>query len=134
MYADHLPGGKWYADTTDMRMKAMSVQKHNKFSESVFGYLDNLLRKNPNISILTSEAYIVFTANKTEDWIESKSDEEKRTLINEAMKESHLVRENFKKRKVDIQAKQREAMAERARIAAEKKQGEFKCWITARMK
>jgi len=44
----------------------------------------------------------VLTANKTEDWIESKSDEEKRTLINEAMKESHLVRENFKKRKVDI--------------------------------
>jgi len=78
MYADHLPGGKWYADTTYMRMKAMSVQKHNKFSESVFGYLDNLLRKNPNISVLTSEAYIVFTANKTEDWIESKSDEETR--------------------------------------------------------
>jgi len=65
MYADHLPGGKWYADTTDMRMKAMSVQKHNKFSESVFGYLDNLLRKNPNISVLTSEAYIVFTRDET---------------------------------------------------------------------
>jgi len=30
---------------TYIRMKEMSVQKHNKFSESEFGYLDNLLRK-----------------------------------------------------------------------------------------
>jgi regulator of protease activity HflC (stomatin/prohibitin superfamily) len=36
------------------------------------------------------------------------------------MKESHLVRENFKKRKAEIQEKQKEQMAERARIAADK--------------
>jgi len=54
---------------TYIRMKEMSVQKHNKFSESEFGYLDNLLRKK-NISVLASQAYIMLTANKTEDWIE----------------------------------------------------------------
>jgi hypothetical protein len=66
MYANHLPGGKWDDVTPDMRRKASSVQKHNKFSESVFGYLDNLLRKKPNISVLASESYIMFTANKTD--------------------------------------------------------------------
>ncbi|XP_060592795.1 uncharacterized protein LOC132747429 [Ruditapes philippinarum] len=120
MYADHLPGGKWDEVTPDMRLKAASTQKHNKFAESVFGYLDNLLRKKPNISVLASEAYIMFTANKTEQWIESKTEEEKLVLVNEAIKESQTVKENFTRRKAEIQQKQKEGMAERARMAAEK--------------
>jgi hypothetical protein len=75
MYADHLPGGKWDEVTPDTILKEASTQKHNTFAKSVFGYLDNLLRKKSNISVLASEAYIMFTANKTEQWIESKTEE-----------------------------------------------------------
>ena len=65
LFKDHLPGGKWETATDEMRRKSCGTMKHNKFAESVFGYLDQLLRKNPNISVLASEAYIMFTANRT---------------------------------------------------------------------
>ena len=120
MYANHLTGGKWNDISPDMAVKANSVMKHSKFSESVFGYLDNLLRKKPIVSVLTSEACIMFKAKKTNEWINMRTDEEKSILVNEAIKESHKVRANFKRRKEDIKRKEREAMVERTKIDAEK--------------
>ena len=46
MYADHLPGGQWENVSDNMMKKASGTQKHNVFAESVFGYLDQLMRKN----------------------------------------------------------------------------------------
>jgi hypothetical protein len=60
-----------------MKDKSRGTSKHNKFAESVFGYLDQLMRKNQNLSVLSSEAYIMFTANKTKQWLETKSEEDK---------------------------------------------------------
>ena len=44
LFKDHLPGGKWDNFTEDMQRKTAGTVKHNQFSESIFGYLDNLLR------------------------------------------------------------------------------------------
>jgi cell fate (sporulation/competence/biofilm development) regulator YlbF (YheA/YmcA/DUF963 family) len=41
-------------------------------------------------------------------------------LVNEAIKKSRTVKENFTRRKAEIQQKQRKGMAERARMASEK--------------
>ena len=57
--------------------KSGSTQKHSKFAESVFGFLDHLLRHKPNISALASEAYIMYSANKTAQWLECKDSQEK---------------------------------------------------------
>ena len=67
--------------TDEMRRRSMGTMKYNKFSESVFGYLDTLLRMKPNVSVLASEAFVMFSANKTNLWLDSKSDVEKNTLI-----------------------------------------------------
>ena len=64
-FSDHLPGGLWENVTDEMRRRSMGTMKHNKFSESVFGYLDTLLRMKPNVSVLASEAFVMFSANKT---------------------------------------------------------------------
>ena len=47
IFVDHLPGGKWDNVSNDLgiRQKSSSTAKHNKYCESVFGYLDQLLRK-----------------------------------------------------------------------------------------
>jgi len=45
--------------TEQMRVRGKSVHKHNQFSESVFGYLDQLLRVKPNISTFSAEAYVI---------------------------------------------------------------------------
>lgn len=101
IFVDHLPGGKWDNVTTDpeIRQKSSSTAKHNKFSESVFGCLDQLLRKKPNISVLSSEAYIImFTANKTKEWLSAKDDNEQKAIINEAMRNVCAVREKTRDR------------------------------------
>ncbi|WAQ97078.1 hypothetical protein MAR_029768 [Mya arenaria] len=111
IFVDHLPGGKWENVTDDVRAKSISCQKHNKFAESVFRFLDQLLRKKPNISDLASEAYIMYTANKTQQWLTSKTEEEKQTLITDAMKNVKTI--NFKTRHSEIELKQRQMMQEK---------------------
>lgn len=86
LFKDHLPGGCWENVTEDMKEKSRGTSQHNKFAESVFGYLDQLMRKNPNMSILASEAYIMFTSNKTKQWLDAKSEEEKKYLVEDAVK------------------------------------------------
>lgn len=65
IFAEHLPGGRWESVTEEMGGRTSGTMKHNKFAETVFGYLDTLLRMKPNISTLASEAFILFSANKT---------------------------------------------------------------------
>lgn len=62
---DYLPGGEWYNSDESVKEKVKGTPKHNKFSETVFGQLDRILREKPNISILTGEAIIAFCHNKT---------------------------------------------------------------------
>uniref|UniRef100_A0A8W8L2R4 Uncharacterized protein n=1 Tax=Magallana gigas TaxID=29159 RepID=A0A8W8L2R4_MAGGI len=93
LFKDHLPGGCWENVTEDMKEKSRGTSKHNKFAESVFGYLDQLMRKNPNMSILASEAYIMFTSNKTKQWLDAKSEEEKKYLVEDAMKENGKIKQ-----------------------------------------
>lgn len=101
LFKDHLPGGCWENVTADMKEKSRGTSQHNKFAESVFGYLDQLMRKNPNMSILASEAYIMFTSNKTKQWLDAKS-------------------EAFKEKREEIRRKQREALNEKMKKEEEK--------------
>ena len=66
LFTDHLQGGK-YADI-DMagRNVLAGTPKHNKFSESVFGFVDHLVRAKPNICTFSTEAYVMFA--QQQDW------------------------------------------------------------------
>ena len=117
LFSDHLPGGKWANVTEELRRKSASTQKHNKFAESVFGFVDNLLRHKPNISALASEAYIMYSANKTAQWLESKDSKEKKLLVEKACKNASIVKKQFQVRKNEIEARKREAIEESRRRA-----------------
>ena len=74
---EHLPGGDHTEPTPQMMAKTKSVPKHNKFSESIFGILHHLSVVQPNASILANEAFVLFSLNKTHDWLENKSSDER---------------------------------------------------------
>ena len=80
----------------ESRESSRSVDKHNKFSERVFAYLDQLMRTRPNSMLLANEATIMFSLNKTSEWLKSLSDEETASIIETSRKRARKLRDNFK--------------------------------------
>ena len=115
-FADHLPSGVMETDTGEMRRRSRGTEKHNKFSEPVFGYLDRLLRTKPNVSALASEAFVMFSNNKTDQWLEGKNEDEKIRIIYEAVHDVSRVRDNYKKRTEEIEANQKRKVEESIRV------------------
>ena len=62
LFANHLTDGKFgnVEQDSGLYSKTKSVPKHNKFAESIFAYMDCLVKARPNISLLTCEALIMF--------------------------------------------------------------------------
>ena len=71
IFKDHLPGGKLCNLQEETVSSLKGVPKTSCFAESVFGQMDQLLRKKPNITTLAAESCILFSNNKTLDWLES---------------------------------------------------------------
>ena len=72
LYKDYLPGGMWFRSSDSVRVKTQGVPKHSKFSKSVFGHMDRLLREKPNTTQIAYEANIMFVHNKTMSWLKEK--------------------------------------------------------------
>jgi cyanate lyase len=111
-FKDFLPGGEFSEPTEEMKRKMQSVEKHNKFSERIFAYYDNLLRYKPHINTLASEAYIAFAINKTGKWLKEKTDEKIHELLASARKEVADIRRKFKYRQTVITERRREKLEE----------------------
>ena len=77
----------------------MKVSKTNVVSERDFGKLDRLLHEKPNATTLSLEAMILFSNNKTMNWLTSKSPEEVQHLLQAARKVAPEFRRLFKQRK-----------------------------------
>ena len=118
---DHVEGGKWDNPTQELENKTKGVPKHNKYSESVFGYLDRFLKEKPNSSTLAMEAYILFCHNKTLDWLDRKTDKERRQLVDSARKEEKKMRKQFKERKHNIKLERQRLLQEKIREEERKK-------------
>lgn len=92
MVKDHLPDGIYWNPTEELIEQTKSVMKHNKLPEFIFGQLDQLLRYRPNSSLLTNESFLIYSHNKTREWFESLSAEDKHKMIEEARKEGKELR------------------------------------------
>ena len=126
IYSDHLPDGKFYALSDEARTKTKCVQKHNKFAEMAFAYMDQLLRFKPNIKSLASESYLMFCCNKTQQWLENKSTPEKDSLLCDARKQVKLTREKFKVRQKEIHQRRLQILQEKAKKVEELEQKKLK--------
>ena len=94
---EHLPEGDHTEPTPQMMAKTKSVPilKHNKFSESIFGILHHLSVVRPNASILANEAFALFSLNKTLDWLENKSSDERNRILTEGRRLTKEIRFKF---------------------------------------
>jgi len=114
-FEDFLPGGKYAETSPELKQKTASVEKHNKHCERVFAYYDQLLRFKPNISTLATESYVMFTLNKTAQWLEGKSEDQTRQIVEEARGRVKEIRKKFRRRSESIRKKQMEKINEQRR-------------------
>ena len=113
MIIDHLPEGTHWDPNDEKLTCTSSVMKHNKLPEFVFGQLDQLFRYRPNATLLTNEAFLMYSHNKTRDWLNRLDETERNTLIYECKKEGKEIRKQFKVRLQEIEAKRLEAQETR---------------------
>ena len=108
-----------------------SVSKTNAVSKRDFGKLDRLLHEKPNASILSLEAMVSFSSNKTMKWLNSKSAEVQH-LLQIARKKAPDFKKLFKQRKQDILERHIKAVHEKhcALDAARKRSLEVKEKLT----
>lgn len=121
MVKDHLQDGIYWNPTEELIEQTKSVMKHNKLPEFIFGQLDQLLRYRPNSSLLTNESFLIYSHNKTREWFESLSAEDKHKMIEEARKEGKELRKSFHNRLKEIQEKRVAAQRKRQRELEERK-------------
>jgi hypothetical protein len=123
LLVDHLPGGIFH-DVNDPSIisETISVPKTNLVPERDFAILDQMLSQKPNARYIALESMILFSQNKTSDWLQRKSPEEKERLLQASRKLTKIHRENFKKRKEEIHAKQLELLQQKAREISKKRE------------
>ncbi|XP_033730479.1 uncharacterized protein LOC117319875 [Pecten maximus] len=109
MVSEHLPGGKFWNVSSATRSAAESALKHNKSPEFIFGQLDHLISYRPNASVLANEAYLLYSYNKTSDWLHNLPDDEKKRVIESSRKEGRELRQKFKERLKEIEQKRLDA-------------------------
>ena len=97
------------------RSQTVSVRKTNTISERDFAQLDRLIREKPNSTMLSLEAHILFSNNKTSEWLHSKSKEELKQLMESARKVCPEHKRKFKERLADIAAHRLETQKQRER-------------------
>ncbi len=124
---DHLPGGEFHnVQDPAVISETLSVPKTNVDPERDFVNLDRMLLQKPNARHIALESMILFSQNKTSDWLKKKSPEEKERLLEASRKLTKIHRENFKKRKEEIQTKRLEQLQQRAKELSKKREKHLK--------
>lgn len=119
-FKDHLPGG---VHANLQSSECRGVPKHNKLAERAFGLWDHLIRSRQNISALASEAFCLFTMNKTSKWLASMDADRRRKVTEEARKETPVMYAKFKARQEAMEEERKaniQRLKEEARLREEK--------------
>ena len=100
---DHLTGGKYYSVTdTKIINETASVPTTNVSPERDFAILDRLMQQKPNANTIALEAMIMYSQNRTSAWLQGKSEEEKKKLLQTARNLVPVMKKKFKTRKQEI--------------------------------
>ena len=113
MVVDHLPGGKFWEPNADTFPQTSSVMKHNKLPEFTFDQLDQLLRYRPNATLLPNEVFIMYSHNKTRDWLKNLEEKMRNELIDESVKQGKELRKVFRERLAQIEQQRIERQRKR---------------------
>ncbi len=73
--ADHLPGGRFH-NAEDLREESATCPKDNLAPERMFAGLDYLKRKMPNANTVAFEGVLLWSLNKTKQYLDDMDEEE----------------------------------------------------------
>ena len=93
---DHLPGGKYDDVDTTLSQETASVLPTNVAPERDFAVLDRILREKPNASLVALESLILYSHNKTSQWLQEQNAEDKERLIKAARALAPSIKVKFK--------------------------------------
>ena len=96
---DHLPGGQYHNPSSEVHSVLSTIQPHNDRSESVFGCNDWLTKILPNMAQSTRSAMIEVSCNKTIDWLNARSDDEKDAILTLAQSQRESIQKETEKEK-----------------------------------
>ncbi|XP_041481824.1 uncharacterized protein LOC121428993 [Lytechinus variegatus] len=85
--SDHLPGGRFHSAPENIRKQTASCPKDNLCAERMFAGLDYLKRKMPNANTVALEGILLWSLNKTRDYLDEMSDEKKDQYLSEAVRQ-----------------------------------------------
>ncbi|XP_065647261.1 uncharacterized protein LOC136077007 isoform X2 [Hydra vulgaris] len=97
--ADQLSGGKYWNPSNSVSEAASNVPVTNKASESDFAILDLMVRTKPNANVQTIQALTMWSQNQTLEWLNSKSDEERKQLLEYSRTKVTLMKSKYDERK-----------------------------------
>ena len=113
LLVDHLPGGVHDKPSEEKRCQTQSVPKTNTVSERDFAQLDRFLREKPNATTIALESLILFSNNKTREWLQQKSDEQKAKIFASARKMAPKLRQQYQARRKAIEQHRAELIESR---------------------
>ena len=103
LLVDHLPRGVHDKPSEEKRCQTQSVPKSNTVSEQDFAQLDRFIREKPNATTIALESLILFSNNKTREWLQQKSDEQKAKIFASARKMAPKLRQQYQARRKAIE-------------------------------
>ena len=116
---DQLPGGKYASPSSEQLEQAANVPATNMASERDFGVFDLLLHLKPAARLISHEALVMWTNNKTIAWLNSLSPEEKEKCMADARANTGAILDRYKERKEKIFQQRKEKLLEKQRAKEE---------------
>ena len=113
---DQLDGGKYRAPSENVLKSAKNVSAHNKDSESDFAILDSLIRTKPRSNTETLQCITMWSNNKTDVWLGSKSTEENNKNFENARRCSEKMKYKFKQRRHELLVRRKEILHQKQEL------------------
>ena len=133
---DQLPDGKYYKPSAEVMEETANAPKENIISERDFAHLDHQLKQSPSISTVAVSGIVCFINNKTPEYLETITQEEKHNMIKHAIEQAPKRKALYREKKKLIRQKKLQQMKEkrekheRQLIAKEKWKEELDVMIT----
>ncbi|KAK3084521.1 hypothetical protein FSP39_014699 [Pinctada imbricata] len=99
---DQLPGGKFFEPSFDETVRASNVPTTNTCSERDFAQLDVLMRCKPSAGTTAYESIIMWTNNKTSNWLSSLSEQEREDILDDARKNAPSMQRSIREKKENL--------------------------------
>ena len=126
---DQLPGGKYFSPSPEVMNETRNTPKHNIICECDFSQLDRQLKERPQTGSIALSGMVCFINNKTPEYMESLSDEEKHKMIERTLlekkdyiKKYQEMKGKVRQRKIDIMEERKMKIAKQAEKKEQRKE------------